>query len=214
MSDGTRASLPALSCTQFTELLASRAPTPGGGGAAALIGSLAAALGAMATNLTLGKKKFLPYEQDHRRIIAETERLRSRFLELIEEDAAAFEPLSRVYSMEKDAPGYAEELRRVTLAACRAPFAMMECCCSLVTLLEELLPKCSVLLVSDVGCAALAAGCAIEAAAMNVFVNTRMLPDDAEIKETEKLAGAMLTDCLPRARAVSGAVMAHLRREQ
>ena len=48
---------------QFTEQLTSKSPTPGGGGVAALIGALAAALGAMATNLSIGKKKLLPFEE-------------------------------------------------------------------------------------------------------------------------------------------------------
>lgn len=55
--------------SEFTECLSSRAPVPGGGGAAALIGALASSLGVMATTLTLGKKKYLDYEQDHQRII-------------------------------------------------------------------------------------------------------------------------------------------------
>ena len=54
---------PALkSCADFTGALASKAPTPGGGGAAALTGALCAALCAMAARLTLGKKKFAAAE--------------------------------------------------------------------------------------------------------------------------------------------------------
>ena len=211
MSDGTGAALTALDCAQFTERLASPAPTPGGGGAAAMTGALAAALGAMAARLTLGKKKYLPYEEDHRRIIAETEALRARLLGLIEADAAAFEPLSRVYSMDKAAPGYAEKLRDATLEACGAPLGMMEAVWSLIALLEELLPKCSVLLRSDVGCAALTAACALESAAMNVFVNTRALPEDPELRAVARRAEELLSDGLPRARAVSGEVMAYLK---
>ncbi len=205
-------SLADLSCRSFSEQLASKAPVPGGGGAAALIGSLAAALGAMAANLTVGKKKFLAYEEDHLRIIAEAGRLRQRMLELMDEDAAAFEPLSRVYSLDRNSPGYAEKLEAATLAACRAPFQMMECCCAMTALLEELREKCSMLLLSDVGCAALAARCALEAASMNVFVNTRMIPDNAEAAAMSAKAVAMLQDCIPRAQAVADSVMAYLRK--
>ena len=204
-------SLADLSCRAFSEQLFSKAPVPGGGGAAALVGSLASALGAMAANLTIGKKKFLPFEEDHRRIIAEADRLRLRLLTLMDEDAAAFEPLSRVYSLDKSSPGYAEKLTAATLSACRAPFEMMECCCALIALLEELRGKCSVLLLSDVGCAALAAHCALESASMNVFVNTRMLPDCAEADMLSTKAQAMLAEYLPRTRAVADSVMDHLR---
>ena len=204
-------SLADLSCRAFSEQLFSKAPVPGGGGAAALIGSLASALGAMATNLTIGKKKFLPFEEDHRRIIAEADRLRMSLLALMDEDAAAFEPLSQVYSLDKSMSGYAEQLETATLSACRAPFEMMECCCTLIALLEELREKCSALLLSDVGCAALAARCALESASMNVFVNTRMLPDCVEAKSLSTKAQAMLEEYLPRAQAVADSVMTYLR---
>ena len=207
-------SLADLSCRAFSEQLFSKAPAPGGGGAASLIGSLAAALGAMAANLTIGKKKFLPFEEDHRRIIAETDRLRMRLLTLMDEDAAAFEPLSRVYSLNKDSPGYAEKLTAATLDACTAPFEMMECCCKLTELLEELREKCSVLLLSDVGCAALAARCALESASLNVFVNTRMIPENEEAAAMSKNADSMLQEYIPRAQAVADSVMNYLRRQK
>ena len=203
--------LSSMSCAGFSGQLASKAPVPGGGGAAALIGALASALGAMATNLTVGKKKFLCYEEDHRRIIAETERLRTRFLDLMEEDAALFEPLSRVYSMDRNDPAFAGMLRQATLDACRAPFEMMRCSCELIALLEELRGKCSLLLLSDVGCASVAAFAALESASMNVFVNTRTLPEDQEAADIGRQAADMLERWLPRARALSDDVMAALR---
>ena len=203
-----------LSCGGFSEQLSSKAPVPGGGCAAALIGSLAAALGTMATNLTIGKKKFLPFEEDHRRIIAEADVLRLRLLALMDEDAAAFEPLSQVYSLDKNSPGYTEKLTAATLDACRVPFEMMECCCKLTELLEELREKCSVLLLSDVGCAALAARCALESASLNVFVNTRMIPENEEAAAMSKKADSMLQEYIPRAQAVADSVMNYLRRQK
>ena len=203
--------LSALQLYDFTEQVTSKSPTPGGGGVAALIGALATALGAMATNLTMGKKKFLPYEEDHRYILAETNILRLRFLELIDEDAAAFEPLSRAYSMDKADPAYPDTIRRTTLAAAAAPFEMMQCCCKLILLLEDLKGKCSALLLSDVGCAASAARAALESASMNVFVNTRLLPEDEEAQRLAAEAEEMLQAYLPRAQAVAAGVLEHLR---
>ena len=199
------------SCAAFSEALASREPVPGGGGAAALIASLAAALGAMAARLTAGKKKFAAFEADHIRIITECDHLRGAFLSLIEEDAAAFEPLSCAYSMDKSSPDYAETLRAATLHAASAPLRMMEHCCELIRLLEELPEKCSRLLLSDVGCAALSAKAALECASMNVFVNTRLLPEDAAAQAIAQKAESMLQDSAPRAQAVADLVLAHLR---
>lgn len=204
--------LSTLQLYDFTEQVTSKSPTPGGGGVAALIGALATALGAMATNLTMGKKKFLPYEEDHRYILAETNLLRLRFLELIDEDAAAFEPLSRAYSMDRTDPASQETIRQATLAAAKAPFEMMQCCCKLIGLLEDLKGKCSALLLSDVGCAASAARAALESAAMNVFVNTRLLPEDGEAQTLAAQAEEMLQRDLPRAQAVAGSVMEDLRK--
>ena len=204
-------SLSQKSCSAFSEALASRSPVPGGGGAAALIASLAAALGSMATRLTAGKKKFAAFEDDHLRIITACDHLREAFLSLIEEDAAAFEPLSRAYSMDKSSPDYTETLRAATLQAASVPLRMMDNCCKLIGLLEELPEKCSRLLLSDVGCAALSAKAALECASMNVFVNTRLLPGDPDAQAMAQKAESMLQDSAPRAQAVADLVMAHLR---
>ena len=203
--------LSALPLDSFTEQLMSKAPTPGGGSVAAFIDALAAALGSMAANLTIGKKNFLRYEEEHRSIIADCNQLRLRFLDLINEDAAAFEPLSRVYSMNKSDPAYEDTMRNATLRAAGAPFEMMQCCCELIALLEALSGKCSALLLSDVGCAAVAARAALESAAMNVFVNTRLLPDDPDAERLSVQAGRMLAQYTPRAQALEDSVMEHLR---
>ena len=145
------------------------------------------------------------------RIIARSNELRQRFLKLIDEDAAAFEPLAAAYSMDRNDPSFTQHFRTVTLGACRAPFAMMECCAELTVLLEELLEKCSVLILSDVGCAALAVRAALEAAAMNVFVNTRSLPEDREAADLEERAADLLREYIPRSEEVSDSVLRHLR---
>ena len=203
-----------LQLVDFTDRLASRAPVPGGGATAALIGALASALASMAVNLTEGKKKFLAYKDDYVRMLRVTTDLRHRFLSLIREDAAAFEPLSKLYNTEREAPDYEARMRIATLNACRAPLEMMRCCAKLIVLLEELLPKCSALLLSDVGCSALAARAALESAAMNVFVNTRLFPEDSEAREFAGEAEEILDREVPRAQKISEAVMASLRKER
>lgn len=93
---------------EFTCALASASPTPGGGGAAALSGALAAVLGNMVGNLTVGKSKYASVEPQIVLLNRQAEALRKEFLALIDEDAEAFEPLARAYSIPKDAPGRAK----------------------------------------------------------------------------------------------------------
>ena len=85
--------------TRFIDELASAAPTPGGGGAAAYCGALAAALASMVGNLTVGKKRYAEVEEDVRASLGRLDDLRVRLVGLVEEDARAFEPLARAYRM-------------------------------------------------------------------------------------------------------------------
>ena len=89
---------------KFLAELASSAPTPGGGGAAALCGALGIALGNMVGSLTLGKKKYADVQEDITALNSRAEALRADFAALIDADAEAFAPLSRAYSIPKDAP--------------------------------------------------------------------------------------------------------------
>ena len=176
-----------------------------------MLGALSAALCEMAGNLTLGKKKYADVEPSIRLLIDKAETLRLRFLRLIDEDAAAFEPLSRAYAIPKSDPQYRDKLREATLAACEAPMDMMRCTCRAVELLEEMMAKCSRLLVSDVGCGAAIAGAALDAAALNVFVNTRLLPGELRARELEREAESMLLVYRARAQRLSDTVMNQLR---
>lgn len=180
------------SCVDFAEALASKAPVPGGGGAAALAGALGAALCSMVGNFTVGKKKYAAVEDDVKRMLQKGEALRTRLLELTDEDAAAFEPLSRAYSIPKDAPDRDRVLEEATLNACAAPVEMVERCADVIDLLDEMLLKGSRMLVSDVGCGALLAKAAMESAAMNVYINTCSMKDRDKANEIEKKVGELL----------------------
>ena len=69
------------SCEGFLESLASKAPAPGGGGAAALVGAAGVALGNMVGSLTVGKKKYAAVEADLRVLNARAEALRRLYVE-------------------------------------------------------------------------------------------------------------------------------------
>ena len=188
-------------------------PVPGGGGAAALVGAVGTALGAMAGNLTVGRKKYAAVEEDIRAAVKRAEALQKRLLELVEEDAAGFTPLSRAYAIPKDDPSRGRVLEDATAAACRAPAEMMALCCASIELLEELLEKGSAGLVSDVGCGALCCAAALESASLNIFVNTQTLQDRSMAAHLDAQADTLLCEYLPRARRVADEVGHRLRKE-
>ena len=89
-------------CNEFVEVLGSKAPVPGGGGASALVGAVGTALGNMVGSLTVGKKKYADVEDEMWELKAKCDQLQKDFLRLIERDAEVFEPLSKAYGMPRE----------------------------------------------------------------------------------------------------------------
>lgn len=198
-------------CREFATLLAAKESVPGGGGAAAYVGALGAALCSMVGNFTTGKKAYAQVEVDIQSMIFRAGKVRQRLLELVDEDAEAFEPLSRAYGIPKDDPTRATVLEEATKGACVAPMEMMRQICRSIDLLEEMGQKGSKMLVSDVGCGALLARAALEAASMNVFVNTKTLQDRDYALTLEAECDAMLASYGPKAEQVAADVMSRIR---
>ena len=199
-----------LSCTEFAEVLAAKQSVPGGGGAAALVGALGAALCSMVGNFTTGKKTYAAVEDDVQRTLADAEAVRLRLIDLVADDAAAFFPLSQAYAIPKEDPTRAEVLENATKKASEGPYEMMGQICLAIELLEEMGEKGSRMLLSDVGCGALLCRAALESAALNVFVNTKTLKDRAFAEAMEADVERMLEEYCPRAEAVEASVMAHI----
>lgn len=185
---------------EFSNHLAAKEPVPGGGGAAALIGALAAALGSMAGNYTVGKKAYAAHENEVQAAIEACDGLRMRLLALVDADAQAFEPLSRAYALPKDDPGTGAALESATRNAVLAPMGIVQCCSELVAPLETLHAYGSKIMQSDVGCAAYAAAAAMECAYLNVLVNLRALPEGKQLDEQVR---PLLDAALPKLRAVA-----------
>ena len=164
---------------KFLAELASSAPTPGGGGAAALCGALGIALGNMVGNLTLGKKKYADVQEDIEELNAKAEALRAGFVALVDADAEAFAPLSRAYSIPKDDPARDEIMEPALLKAAEAPLEIMRKCAVALELISGYAAKGSALAISDAGCAAALCGAAMEAAALNVKINTKSMKNRA-----------------------------------
>lgn len=192
-----------LSCEAFLEDLAGSAPAPGGGGAAALVGAAGAALGNMVGSLTVGKKKYAAVEADililNRRAVA----LRKRLEGLVQADADAFTPLAAAYKLPKETPEQqahkAAVLETALEGACAVPLEIMSACCEGIALAAEYAEKGSVMAVSDAGCAALFCKAALQAAGLNVSINTRLMADNARATALNTQADAMLAEFVPQA---------------
>ena len=196
----------AKSCADFAYALASSEPVPGGGGAAALTGVLAASLGAMAARISAPRKKDADAKETLEERVQLADALRQRLLSLIDWDAAGFAPLAAAYAIPKEDPQRQKKLREASIAACMAPVEMLRCCGETAQLLEELADLVSPLLLSDVGCAAALCRGALESAAMNVWVNTRGLKGDPEAEGLNGQVRAILEEALPKTEAVARSV--------
>ncbi|MCI9119835.1 MAG: cyclodeaminase/cyclohydrolase family protein, partial [Flavonifractor sp.] len=92
------------SCRDFVAVLASDAPAPGGGGAAALAGALGTALGSMVGALTVGKRRYAAVESEINALMARCRALQEELLDQVPADAEGFLPLARAYGIPKDDP--------------------------------------------------------------------------------------------------------------
>ena len=200
------------SCHEFSDQLAAKVSVPGGGGAAAYVGALSMALCSMAGNFTTGKKKYAQYEDELQAILKEADGIRTRLLDLVEEDAKMFEPLSKAYSIPKEDPERADKLEKATLDAIVPPLEMMRQIKRVIELLERMQVIGSVIMISDVGCGAALAGAALQSASLNVFINTKSLMDREKADEFEKEADGILNEYVGRAQKVFEAVNTRLRK--
>ena len=203
------------SCGQFLAELAGKTPTPGGGGASALAGAAGVALGNMVGSLTVGKKKYAAVEADIQALNARAEALRGELEALVQADAEAFAPLAAAYGLPKDTPEQAAHkaavLEKALDAACAVPLQIMGKCAEGITLAEEYAAKGSVLAVSDAGCAATLCKAALQAASLNVFINTKLMTDRSCAGALDARADSLLNEFVPRADAVFESVMQKLR---
>ena len=165
---------------EFTDVLSSKAPTPGGGGASALAGAIGASLGCMVSNLTIGKKKYASVENDIKEALQKLEVLRDRMLSLIDEDARAFAPLAAAYSLPKDTPKQIEirnnVMKTATEGANQPPLKIVDTAIEIIDVLDILAEKGSIIALSDVGCAVVNAKAALEGAILNVYINKGSVP--------------------------------------
>ena len=179
-------------CRKFVEVLASDAPAPGGGGAAALVGAIGTALGNMVGSLTVGKKKYAEVEAEIIELKGKCDALQTELLNQVEADEINFLPLAKAYGIPKDDPNRDAIMEDATIIACSTPMKIMELCCQAIDYIAVFAAKGSRLAVSDAGCGAVICKSALQAASLNVFINTKTLKNRAVADEMNGKALNML----------------------
>jgi len=171
----------------FLDGLASSAPTPGGGGAAAISGAMGAALGSMGCNLTIGKKKYVEVEGELKEILGKSEALRAELTGMIADDVTAFDAVMSAYGLPKETDAQkaarAEAIQAALKTATDVPLACCRACRAVIDLAETVAEKGNLNVISDAGVAVLSAYAGLRSAALNVYINAKGLDDRAFAQE-------------------------------
>jgi formiminotetrahydrofolate cyclodeaminase len=198
----------------FLDELASAAPTPGGGSAAAIIGAMGAALLSMVCNVTLGKKGQEAVEPDMKAVRDESERLRARLTAMVAEDIAAFDGLMAAYRLPKtndeEKSRRAETIQANLRAATETPLACARACAQVVALARRAAEKGFAGVISDAGVGVLAANSALRGAALNVYINAPSLTDRAYATAAATEVETLIERCARESEAVFELVRSRL----
>jgi glutamate formiminotransferase / formiminotetrahydrofolate cyclodeaminase len=170
----------------FSEEVASKKATPGGGSVSAYMGALAAGLLSMVARITLGKKEAPPDAEKLQQVLRESETLRQMLLRFVVEDTEAFDLVMRAFKLPKDqAEVRKKEIEEATIKASEVPLSTLESSVKVLRLAREIAEKGSPNALSDVVTAVAAARASVEGAASNVLINLASISNQ---KYVEKIA--------------------------
>ena len=200
-----------LKTSEFVDLLASDAPAPGGGSAAALEGALGAALTAMVCGLTVGKKKYAEFQELAEEAQKKATDLKARFVDVMDRDTEAFNVVSAAFGMPKatdeEKAARSAAIQEGLKGCTKTPFEMMELAVETLELTASILGKSNDSAASDLGVSALSLRAAIQGAWLNVLINIGSLKDTALAEDYRKKGEALLAQALPLADQIYDAVV-------
>ena len=191
--------------SEYLEVLSSKAPVPGGGGASALAGALGNALGQMVVNLTVGKKKYAEVEEEMQKYLTDLKNMQQEFLHFSDRDAEVFAPLAECYRL----PSATLEEKEHKDAS-MVPVEIMEKSLELLEILDVLADKGSRMAVSDVGVAVQFTRTALLGAVMNVYINTKSMKNREKAEEINQKAKRMIKIGTSQADEIYEKVLAQL----
>lgn len=199
---------------EFSRVLASDAPAPGGGSTAALSGALGAALVRMVAGLSAGKEKYKEHEALIERILIEAEALRTGLLDVIDRDTEAFNAVTAVFAMPKatdeDKAARKQAMQKALKGCCETPLAAMKLSLEALELCSEALGKTNENAASDLGVAALTLKAAVQGAHLNILINLGGIRDADFVSEYYQAGGEILVEALSLANSIYETVLADL----
>lgn len=203
-------------CKQFLSHLSSSEPVPGGGGASAMCAAIGTALSSMVASLTVGKKKYADVQEDVKLIIKKAADLQQQLLELVNEDAAAFEPLSKAYSLpkttEEEIAHKNQVMEKALRTASEVPYRIMERCYEAILLHEETAQKGTRIALSDVGAGVIMCCSALKAASLNIYINSGMMKDREYALQLEAKSDELIKTAQQKTDEVYSYVLSSIRK--
>lgn len=176
-----------LKVQEFVEKTASNDPVPGGGSIAALSGAIASALVEMVANLTVGKKKYEQQEDKMIKIQKDIEIYRNEFLNLIDEDANAFDLVMKAFKLPKESDDE-KNIRNLKIqegfkVAAIVPMKIAKKSYKLMDYCEEVIVNGNKNAVTDGMVATMLARTATLSAIINVKINLSSIKDEKFVKD-------------------------------
>ncbi len=182
-----------VSIESFLNAAAAKQPTPGGGSIAALVGALAASMGEMTLNYSVGKKDLQPYLEELTPALEAFTRARALFQALMVEDQLAYELLSRLRKLPEDSAERQDKYPAAVLACVRVPQAMCATAVASLELCDRVLNFVNPHLLSDLAVCADLSMATVRCAVYNVRVNLSLLTDERDSRDVEAGISRMLT---------------------
>jgi formiminotetrahydrofolate cyclodeaminase len=181
-----------LSVEEFSQVLGSDSPAPGGGSVAALSGTLGADLVSMVCRLSISKKGFESFESELEEIFDNAQALSKSLLKRIDLDTEAFNGVMAGFKMPKETDDEKAARRDAVQVAYKeavqSPLGIARECLAVLRLAENLGGKSNPNTLSDLGVASQQAYAGLAGAIMNVNINLPSIKDrdfvDATLSET------------------------------
>jgi formiminotetrahydrofolate cyclodeaminase len=198
----------------FLDQLASKSATPGGGSAAAIMGSMGAALISMVCNLTIGKKNHETVEPEMKAVLVEAERLRKELLDLVNQDVSVFDQVMAAYGLPKETDveksSRSQKIQEALKAATEVPLLCASAAVKVIQLSQAVAERGNKNVVSDAGVAVMAGMAAFRSAALNVHVNAGVIRDEAFVASSLKQLSSLEAGLSPLVDAIYATVRERL----